>query len=477
MLNDAKIKAAKPRDKAYKLTDAEQLYLFISPTGSKLWRMNYQFGLNATGKPVQKTLSLGAYPTLSLADARARRDEIKALLRAGKDPSVERRLDKRANATAHQNTFQAVAHQWFELSSGWSLEKLAGYTDARGKWSLRQAQHWTDNKHHGWSTVHSDDVLRSLRRDIFPIIGDLPITSIKAPLLLDLLKQVERRGAIETAHRLRQRLSAIFTFGIAAGICDADPAATLGKVLRSVPVQKKQPAIIDRMTNNAERIPAIRQLLRDCEDQRCRAPTKFALRLLALTAVRPGEIAGARWDEFEDLDGPEPMWRIPAARMKGDLNRKAEEGGDHLVPLARQSVEVLDALKAVTGRYHLLFPSERHFHRQMSENTLRALLIRAGYYQRHVPHGFRATFSTIMNEHCKEAGDRAIIDLMLAHVPKDKVEGAYNRAAYLTRRREIAQIWADILLEGMPAPASFLGQPMRWADTSPKPRRAKEAQL
>lgn len=160
------------------------------------------------------------------------------------------------------------------------------------------------------------------------------------------------------------------------------------------------------------------------------------------------------------------MWRIPAARMKGDANRKAEDNGDHLVPLARQSVDLLTALQSVTGRFDLLFPSERHFHKQMSENTLRALLIRAGYYQTHVPHGFRATFSTIMNEHCKEAGDRAVIDLMLAHVPKDRVEGAYNRAAYMARRREIAQLWADILLDGMPAPSSFLGQPKRWASNA-----------
>jgi integrase len=470
MLNDAKIKAAKARDKAYKLTDAEQLYLFISATGSKLWRMNYTFGLNAKGKPVQKTLSLGAYPSVSLADARARRDEIKSLLREGKDPAVEKRLEKRSQAFAHTNTFQSVADRWFKLSSGWSLKQLQFYTDRDGKWSLTQARHWTDPKHHGWSTVHSDDVLRSLRRNVFPVIGDLPIASIRAPLLLDLLKQIEKRGAIETAHRLRQRLSAIFVFGIAAGICDFDPAATLGKVLRSKPPEKKQPAIIDRMTDNGERIAAVRQLMLDCEEQRCRAATKFALRLLALTAVRPGEIAGARWDEFEDLDGPEPLWRIPAARMKGDTTRKMEEGGDHLVPLARQSVEVLDALRTVTGRFDLMFPSERHFHRQMSANTLRALLIRGGYYQRHVPHGFRATFSTIMNEHCKESGDRAIIDLMLAHVPKDKVEGAYNRAAYMQRRREIAQIWADILLDGLPSPSAFLGQPMRWAYTSPKPR-------
>lgn len=161
--------------------------------------------------------------------------------------------------------------------------------------------------------------------------------------------------------------------------------------------------------------------------------------------------AAARWYEFEGLDGPEPIWRIPAARMKGDANRKAEGDGDHLLPLAHQSVELLKALHLVTGRLDLLFPSEWHFHKQMSENRLRALFIRAGYHQRHVPHGFRATFSTMMNEHCKEAGDRA---------------------AYMARPRQIAQVWADMLLKGMPTPATFLRQPERWASNA---RRAVAA--
>jgi integrase len=144
-------------------------------------------------------------------------------------------------------------------------------------------------------------------------------------------------------------------------------------------------------------------MLVDCEAERCRAHTKLALRLLALTAVRPNEIHGARWDEFEDLDGEEPLWRIPAHRMKGDVDRKAEEDGDHLVPLAPQAVDVLKAMMPLTGDLELVFPSDRHVHRPMSENTLRALLIRAGYYQRHVPHGFRSAFSTIMNERVERA--------------------------------------------------------------------------
>lgn len=474
MLNDAKIKAAKPKEAAYKLGDSEQLYLFVTPAGGKLWRMNYTYGRNKAGKPAQRTLTLGSYPSVALLDARKKRDAAKAMLRDGRDPSVERRLEVHARSEANENTFRSVAEQWFELKSGWSLEKLAEQTRSDGTWPLADAAHWVDARHVGWAIKHSDKVLRSLRTDIFPEIGDLPITVIRAPKLLELLKAVEKRGAIETAHRLRQRMSAVFVFGIAAGLCESDPAASLGKALKTKPAARKQPAVIDGILDNDERLKAARQLMRDCEAERCRAGTKFALRLLALTAVRPGEVAGARWPEFEDIDwdsdddAPDALWRIPAARMKGDAERKAEEFGDHLVPLSRQAVAVLRSLRQLSGRLSLIFPSERHMHRPISENTLRALLIRAGH-DKHVPHGFRATFSTIMNEQPgREKNDRAVIDLMLAHVPKDKVEGAYNRAAYMPRRRELAQEWADMLLDGMPEPVEFLGLPMRHGDKTPK---------
>ena len=252
------------------------------------------------------------------------------------------------------------------------------------------------------------------------------------------------------------------------------------KALPKVPRSKQQPSVIDRIRDHEAQITAVRQMLIACEAERTRAATKFALRLLLLTAVRPNEIQGARWDELEDMEprfgilrGKEvqisrPLWRIPAARMKGDQDRKAEEAGDHLVPLSTHAVEVISALRPLTGGYELMFPSERHVHRPMSENTLRALLIRAGYYQRHVPHGCRAAFSTIMNERPgRQDGDRAVVDLMLAHVPKDRVEGAYNRAAYMERRREIAQAWADLIVGDMWGPEAQLGRPIRWAATGP----------
>lgn len=437
MLTDAKIKAAKPATKAYKLADSGQLFLHVTPAGGKHWRMNYTFGRNTHGRPAQKTISFGSYPALTLSEARQKRDEAKRLLMDGLDPSVERRTNRQALGTEQENTFEAVARKWHDL------------------------------RRPTWSKVHAADVLQSLVRDVFPVIGKLPLAAIDAPRVLRLLGAVESRGAIETAHRLRQRISEIFAYAIAAGLASQDPAASLGKALRKKPRAKSQPSVIDRIRGHEEQIAAVRRMLRACDDERCRASTKFALRLLALTAVRPNEVQLARWTEIEDLDGEKPLWRIPAERMKGDLDRKAEEHGEHLVPLSRQAVEVIRALHPLTGNCELLFPSERHVHKPISENTLRALLIRAGYYQRHVPHGFRAAFSTIMNERPdRREGDRAVIDLMLAHVPKDKVEGAYNRAAYLPRRREIAQAWADLITEGLEPPEVQLGRPIRWADSS-----------
>lgn len=483
VLNDAKIKAAKPGDKPYRVGDSGQLYLQVTPAGGKHWRMNYTFGRNAAGKPVQKTLSFGSYPAVTLLEARARRDEAKRLLGQGKDPAMERREAERARTVASQNTFRAATEAWFELNSGWSLEKLRAWAAKNsGKWSPAQSDHWTVGTHGRWSSIHAADVLVSLERDVLPTLGEHPIATLNAPVVLALLNSVQDRGAVETAHRLRQRISAVFVYGIAAGLCVSDPVATLAKALKPVPDAKPQPSIIDGLHDQESRIRAIRKMLLDCEAERCRAQTKLALRLLALTAVRPGELAGARWEEFSGLEGNEPVWIIPAARRKGKKARKADEAFNHQVPLSRQAVEVLEALRRLNGRYALCFPSERHVHRPISENTLRALLIRAGYYQRHVPHGFRAAFSTYMNERPiaeRQDGDRAVIDLMLAHEPqaRDKrdmpgslvsgSEGAYNRAAYMPRRRELAQEWADVLLHGMASPDTLLGGPMRWAASGP----------
>jgi integrase len=419
MLNDAKIRAAKPRVKAYKLTDSHRLYLLVTPNGSKLWKWSYLFN----GK--QKTMAFGAHPMVGLVESRAKRDEARAHLATGCDPSVIKRLKIEANIEAGQRTFERVARAWHDLA---------------------KAQ---------WAPVHSDDVLRSLERDVFPTLGPLPISELTPPHIMQVLTEIQDRGAIETAKRLRQRISAVFIYAIANGIADSDPAEKLGAALK--PVRKgRQPAITD--------LPKLQDMIRAAEGDPARPVTRLALRFLALTAVRPNELRGAEWTEFADLDGALPIWRIPASRMKGDIDRKEEIGGDHLVPLAPQSLAVLRALWPLTGNSKYLFPSDRFLHRPMSENAIGYLLNRAGYHGRHVPHGFRAAFSTIMNEWAERHGrdhDRKIIDLMLGHVPKERVESAYNRAAYMPRRRELARAWADQLTSTLPAPAALLDKPSR----------------
>jgi len=419
MLNDAKIRAAQVREKPYKLTDSHRLYLLVKPNGSKLWKWSYSFD----GK--QKTMHYGIYPLVGLAEARAKRNDARAQLGEGRDPAVVKRLKIEANIEASRNTFEKIAREWHETYKS------------------------------QWAAVHADDVMRSLVRDVFPAIGTLPIAALKPPVIFELLKAIEARGSIETAKRVRQRISAVFVYAIASGTAETDPAEKLGAALK--PMRRgRQPAITD--------LGLLQRMMNDAEESDARPITRLALRLLALTAVRPSELRGARWIEFEELDGPEPLWRIPAARMKGDLDRKEEIDGDHLVPLAPQSVAVLRALWPLTGGDDLLFPGNRHTHRPMSENAIGYMLNRAGYHGHHVPHGFRAAFSTLMNEWAERNGkkhDRKIIDLMLAHVPKEKVEGAYNRAAYMDRRRELAEIWADLLAAPLPEPRVLVERPTK----------------
>ena len=429
VLNDAKIRAAKPRDKAYKLTDSHRLYLLVKPGGSKLWKWSYVYDRK------QKTMHLGIYPMVSLLDARAKRDEARGQLDEGRDPAIVKRLLVEANRLAASNTFEIVAREWH---------------------GVVRTQ---------WAKIHADDVLHSLERDVFGEIGDLPISELTPPRIMKVLRGIEDRGAIETAKRVRQRISAVFVYAIANGFADTDPAEKLGAALK--PLRKgRQPAITD--------LRLLRKMIREAEQDFARPVTRLALCMLALTAVRPSELRGARWEEFDGLNGSNPVWTIPASRMKGDLDRKEEVGGAHLVPLAPQTVEILRAVWPLTGSGCYVFPNDRHSHRPMSENAIGYLLNRAGYHGRHVPHGFRAAFSTIMNEWAERKGkehDRKVIDLMLAHVPAGKVEGAYNRAAYMPRRRELALIWADMMIGDMALPAALVDRPSRMTGTLPRSAR------
>ena len=426
MLTDVQARKALPRAKDYKLSDSGGLYLFVTKAGFKSWRFKYRYG----GK--EKRLTFGPYPEVSLSEARQRRDDARRTLRDHRDPMVEVRKQRASAMARGEATFEAVARRWHE------------------------------NQRSRWVPVHASDVIRSLERDVFPALGTLPITEIDPPLVLATLRQIERRGSLETARRIRQRISGVFVQAISEGIATHDPAAVVTRALRPATKQGKQPALVE--------LAELQALLRAAEASGASPVTKIASRLLALTAVRPGVLRSVQWEEFEGLDwaSPEPIsnaapiWRIPARRMKLLLDRKDDRAFDHVVPLSRQAVEALRAIRPLTGRGPFVFPSTRSRQRPMSENAIGFLYNRAGYHGRHVPHGWRAAFSTIMNERAERFDrprDRAVIDLMLAHVPSNKVEAAYNRAAYMERRSELAQEWADLLTEGLSDAAALLRLP------------------
>jgi integrase len=419
-LTDIQVRAAKPAEKPYKLADGKGLYLYVAATGSRSWRMKYRFA----GK--EKVLTFGPYPEVRIAEAREKRDAARAVLRDGRDPGTAKKLAVAAGVRDASNTFEAVAEAWY---------------------ALHKAR---------WSPTHANDVIESLRRDIFPAIGDLPITQITPGIVLETLRKIEQRPAVETARRLRQRMSAVFVHAIASGVGQTDPAAIVRGAMQPLPAKGRQPAITD--------LAAARELMQKADEAAASPVTKIASRLLALTAVRPGVLRHAEWSEFEQLNGAEPIWRIPAAKMKLTAARKADVREEFIVPLAPEAAEAVKALRSLTGRSRYLFPSHRSFHVAMSENAIGYLYKRLGYQGRHVPHGWRATFSTLMNELAERESrpsDRAVIDLMLAHVPKDRVEGAYNRAAFAPRRREIANLWAQRLLEGSMPAADLLQGPRR----------------
>jgi integrase len=423
-LTDIQARKAEIRDKDYKLSDAGGLYLFVTTKGFKSWRLKYRFG----GK--EKRLIFGPYPEVSLTKAREERDRARMLLRDHRDPGLEERKRKMAAHAAAGVTFEKVARDWHEAQR------------AR------------------WSPVQAKKVIQAFERDVFPQIGALPLLDIDGPMILKMLRKVEARGAIDTAKRIRQHVSGVFGYGIAEGFVGADPAATIGRALKPIAKKGKQPAL--------RTIEAARQLLVDMDGTTAGPLTILASRLLALTLVRPGIVRAARWQEFEgiDWDGPETdapnaLWRVPAERMKLELEHKGDEAFEHLVPLPPQAVAVLHAVRRLSGRIDYLFPSIRSTARPMSENTIGYMYARNGYSGRHVPHGWRATFSTLMNEIAvneQRPDDRAQIDAMLAHKPKglSGSEMAYNRATHMRRRRELANEWADMLTAGLSNPADLL---------------------
>jgi integrase len=385
MLTDTKIRNARPRQKPYKLTDSAGLYLHIQPSGARYWRLKYRFG----GR--EKVLALGVYPGVSLKQARAGRDSAKETLAAGQDPVLIRKRERRDRETAAANTFETLAREWL------------------------------DHQCNRWIPDHSARVLHSLEVDIFPALGTLPITDVTAQELLAALKRIEKRGATETAHRVLQRCSAVFRYGIASGRCPGNPAADLRGALK--PHKRNHRAALSEKQ--------LAEFFGKLKEYTGRPETRIGLRLIALTFVRPGELRAAEWSEF-DVEKAE--WRIPAARMK--------MRAPHIVPLSRQAIEALEELRPLTGSGQLLFPNQSEHDRPMSENTLLYALYRMGYHSRATAHGFRATASTILNEQ----GFRPdVIERQLAHAERNKVRAAYHRSEYLEERRVMMQHWADYL--------------------------------
>lgn len=420
-LTDQQCRAAKAGARAIKLADSHGLYLYVTPTGYKSWRFKYRFAAK------ERRIVFGSYPELSLRRARDLRDDARKELREGKDPGEEykRRSARRSSGVESDRTFEVIARRWHALQSP------------------------------QWKERHAHDVLASLIAEVFPVIGGSEISAIRPVQIRELLEKVQDRGAIESAHRLRQRISAVYRYAIASDFAEMDPAATIGGALRPV-VKNKQPALV--------KLSDARDFVRAFESEPGHPTTKLASRLLALTAARPGVVQMAQIVEFEGLDGPEPVWRIPATKMKLARAKSERAEFEFIIPLARQTVELVKIAAQHARSRAYLFPSARHSHRPLTDNALNTAYRRLQRFTgRHVPHGWRSTFSTIMNERAIDLdrpADRAIIDLMLAHEPEG-VESRYNRAAYMARRREIAQEWADLLMDGLPDPRHLLDLPRR----------------
>ncbi|RZO07425.1 DUF4102 domain-containing protein [Pseudomonas moorei] len=381
-LSDTTIRTAKPKDKLYRLTDANGLCLEVTPTGSKLWRYRYRFNSSA------KMLALGAYPAVTLLKARQLRDGARQLLIEGTDPGEQKKAVKQAQKVEGL-TFETLAREWFAYN----------------------APRWAE------STTYKAKLY--LENDLIPGIGARPVKAITRPDLVELVRKVEARGTLNAAGKIRQWLHQIFRYGLAKGVVEVNPATDLNVVAAPPKAARHHPHIT---------FAELPELLARNEAANVHTLTRHAIRLLALTAVRPGELRQAPWAEF-DLDAA--LWTIPAERMKARR--------PHIVPLPRQVVAILRQLQEVTGRYTLVFAGANP-DRPMSENTVNKALKVMGYEGRQTGHGFRHLLSTELNG---RGYNKDWIERQLAHGDSDEIRGTYNHAAYVEQRREMMQAWAD----------------------------------
>lgn len=384
-LTDLQAKKAAPKDKPYRLADSAGMYLEVQPNGGKYWRLKFRFA----GK--EKRLALGVYPEVSLGEARNARDAARRLLATGVDPSLARKAQKAARATAHANSFEAIAREWHAKR----LPK--------------------------WSTKYASGALAKLEQGLFPWIGSRPISEITAPELLQCLRRIESRGAVDTAHRTKGIAGEVFRYAIATARAERDPSADLKGALTPVKVQH-----LKALTEPTDVAPLLRAI-----DTYSGGPVvRAALRLAPMLFVRPGELRRAEWADI-DLDAAE--WRYLVTKTQTQ----------HIVPLPAQAVEILTDLNALTGAGRYVFPSGRGASRPMSENGVTAALHTLGFGDVMSGHGFRAMARTILDEVLGVRPD--LIEHQLAHAVRDPNGRAYNRTAHLAQRREMMQQWANYL--------------------------------
>jgi integrase len=382
-LTDTQIKRIKPNTKSYKVSDGGGLFLWVTPSGGKVWRWSYRHEGRA------KLMTFGKYPDVSLSLARERHAEARKLLATGTDPMAERKAEK----AAAEDSFQSVARVWLE--------------------------HWQDGK----SPRHAAYVKRRMEADILPCLGARPIAAIEAPELVAMTKAIEQRGARDIAKRALETTGQVFRYAIAHGFARRNPASEIrpSDILKTS--RKVNYARVD-----AKELP---NLLRAIEVYQGTHVTRLALKLMALAFVRTSELIGAKWAEF-DLEAA--RWDIPAERMKMRTS--------HIVPLSRQALDVLNTLGTLTAESVWLFPGDRNAKKPMSNNTILKALERMGFKGRMTGHGFRGLASTILHE---QGYAHEHIELQLAHAPRNAVSAAYNHALYLEPRAKMMQDWADYL--------------------------------
>lgn len=385
LLTDAKIRTAKPQNKPYTLNDGNGLSLLIDTNGSKGWRFRYRFA----GKP--KMISFGTYGDVSLAEARTKRDEARAQVAQGINPSDARKADKVALKYSLENTFEAISREWHS------------------------------SKQTTWSENYAKEVLNCLSKDVFPYLDQRPIDQIKPLELLTVLQKIEKRGALEQASKIRRRCGEVFRYAVVTGRALYNPAPDLASALN-----KPQANHFPFLT--ADEIPEFVAALENYQGSQL---SKYATQLLMLTGVRTIELRAAEWKEF-DLDNA--LWEIPKERMK--------KRRPHLVPLSTQAIDILKKLKVISGNYTLVFPGRNDVRKPMSEATINKVIKMIGYHGRLTGHGFRHMMSTILHE---KGFDSAWIEMQLAHVDKNSIRGTYNHAQYIKQRQIMIQYYSDIV--------------------------------